>query len=235
MKRLGIAILLFLCCQIVFAPAHPAASQADVWTPGLYMGWVYFLARSDYDYNVSESGIKVTDTTTLYHEAHGEIECTVRDEAGNGACSGKFPMEKIAGRYGTLTSPDCNATWRESIRASATSGLVPLAPLTDSPLAGGFSIPFTPESGQAYADLVVEASGNPACQSQAISAKTNVGIPKWPDLDFKIGNHTVLTAEGTCNMQTFPRQMTVGHAVTTAVIEQCEWHLFYFDPYAKLP
>jgi hypothetical protein len=235
MKRMAIAVLLFLCCQLLLFPIQPAASQGEIWTPGLYMGWVYFLARSDFDYNLSESGFTVTDTTTLYHESHGTIECNVRDEAGNGACSGTFPMEKIAGRYGTLTSPGCNATWNESIRAPATSGLAALAPLTDSPLGAGFSIPFIPESGQAYANLVIDASGNPTCKSQAISAKTEVGIPKWPDLDFKIGYHTALSAGGNCDMESFPREMTVGHAVTKAVIEQCEWRMFYYDPYAKLP
>jgi hypothetical protein len=235
MKRMATALLLFIFCQIVLAPAHPAASQADVWTPGQYVGWVYFLARSDYDYNVSQYDMTVTNSATLYHEVHGEIDCKVRDEAGNGACSGTFPMEKIVGEYGTLTSPNCNATWRESIRASATSGLAPLAPLTDSPLGGGFSTPFFPESGPAYAYMQVDASGGSTCRSQTIAAMTKVGIPKWPDLDFKLGYHTPLTAGGTCNMQTFPRQMTIGYAVTSAVIEQCEWHMFYFDPYAKLP
>jgi hypothetical protein len=235
MKRMAIAALLFIFCQIVLAPARPAASQADVWTPGQYIGWVYFLARSDFDYNLSQGDVTVTDSTTLYHEVHGEIDCKVIDEAGNGACGGTFPMEKIAGRVGSLASPGCNATWHESIRASATSGLAPLAPLTPSLLAGGFSVLFTPQSGQAYADLVIEASGSPTCRSQAITAKTTLGIPEWPDLDFKVGFHTPLTAGGTCNMQTFPRQLTVGHAVTTAVIEQCEWRMFYYDPYAKLP
>ncbi len=235
MKRLGIAILLFLCCQIVFAPGHPAASQADVWTPGLYMGWVYFLARSDYDYNVSQGDIVVTDSATLYHEVHGEIECTVTDEDGNGICSGSFPMEKVVGEYGTLSSPDCNATWTESIRHQLPAYLFRLLRSPIHPWQVAFPSPSRPNPGRRMPIWWLSASGSPTCRSQTISAKTNVGIPKWPDLDFKIGNHTVLSAEGTCNMQTFPRQLTVGHAVTTAVIEQCEWHLFYFDPYAKLP
>ena len=235
MKRMAIALLLFIFCQILLAPAHPVASQADVWTPGLYMGWVYFLARSDYDYNVSQGDMIVTDSATLYQESHGTIECTVRDEAGNGTCSGSFPMEKIVGEYGTLTSPNCNATWTESIRSPSLSELIPLAPLTDSPLPVGFSIGFTPESGQAYAEMRIDASGGGTCQSQAISAKTTVGIPKWPDLDFKIDYHTTLVAGGICSMESFPRQMTIGHAVTSAVIEQCKWKMFYFDPYAKLP
>ena len=235
MKRLAIAALLFLLCQMLFNPTQPAASQADIWTPGLYMGWVYFLERSDFDYNVNENGVTVEDSTTLYHESHAEIDCSVTDETGNGSCTATFPLEKIAGRSGVFTSESCNATWTESIRAPAVGESLPLNPLTSSNLSSGFSIPFTPQSGDAYAELTVDASGSPTCQSQAISTKIEVGIQQWPDLDFKIGYHTALSAGGTCSMQTFPREMKVGHAVTTATIEQCEWRIFYYDPYAKLP
>jgi hypothetical protein len=236
MKRIAIAVLLLFCCQTVLSPAQPAASQPVAWTPGLYLGWVYFLERSDYQYNVSQNGVTVEQTTVLYQESHGEIECNVHDITGNGACSGSFPMEKISGTAGTLTSTDCYATWTESTHAPATSELVPIAPLVYSPLTGGFSTLFTPESGQSYANFNLQASGaNPACRSMTITANVDIGIPQWPNLDYIINYHTDLTAGGICNMKTFPRDLTIGHATTTAKIVQCEWRMFFFDPYAKLP
>ena len=235
MKRLSITILLFFCFQMLFAPTQKAASRADVWTPGLYIGWVYFLERSDYDYNLSEGDVSATDTTTLYQESHGDIECSVADEAGNGTCKGSFPMEKIATRNGTFTSKDCTANWTESIRSLGVTVLEPLSPLSNSSLDAGFSIPFTPQSGTAFFNITVNANGGPTCSSAERSGQTTIGIPKWPDLEFHIAYHTPLTLGGTCNMQTFPRTLSINHAVTKAVIEQCQWKLFYYDPYAKLP
>ncbi|NJD59247.1 MAG: hypothetical protein C3F13_04380 [Anaerolineales bacterium] len=235
MKRMATAALVALLCQFLFSPTQPTASQADTWMTGTYLGWVYFLERSDFDYTLNENGVMAKDSTTLYHETHGEIECTVSDEAGNGSCTATFPLEKIAGRSGTFTSEGCNATWTESIRAPAVGGTQPLSPLLASSLGDGFSIPFLPTSGDAYAKLTVNASGSPTCQSQAISTKTKLGITKWPNLDFHVTSHTLLSAGGECSMADFPRKMTVGRAVTKATIEQCEWRMFYYDPYAKLP
>jgi hypothetical protein len=228
-------ILLFLVSWQAVALPGPVTAQSQDWTPGQYQGWVYFLARSDFDYNLNQQDVTVKDTATLFHESHGTIECTVSDAAGNGACSGVFPLEKLAGRLGAFTSPGCNATWTESVHALGIDLKDPLAPLTSSSLADGFSIPFIPASGPAYAEMKVDASGGPTCRSQAISTQTNIGIPKWPDLDFYIAYHTALMVGGTCSMKDFPRKMTVGHAVTSAAIEQCEWRMFFYDPYAKLP
>jgi hypothetical protein len=145
-------------------------------------------------------------------------------------------MEKISGTAGSVTSPDCYATWTESTHAPATSQLVPIAPLVYNPLSSGFSTLFTAESGQSVANFNLEASGaNPGCHNMTITANVDIGIPKWPDLDYTVDYHTDLTAGGICNMKTFPREMTIGHATTTAKIVQCEWRMFYFDPYAKLP
>lgn len=227
--------LLLLLAWAPRAKAVQSPSQSELWAPGHYTGWVYFLARSDAETNISAGNVHTTSTTVLYHESHGTINCTVFDEAGNGVCSADFPLDMIGTVHGTAQTPDCSVIFKEDLRAVGISIPNPIVPLNRFPLANGFSLGFSPNAGPFIGRLEVTASGGiPGCESKVLSGEIPRGI-RWSDLDFHIEFHDILTAGGTCSMADFPRELQVGNTYTSAVIEDCRWRMFHFDPYAEFP
>ncbi len=233
-KMLGLLILVGVLFSL--GPGSPAAQPARAaasWVRGLYTGWVYFMAKTDYDYNQSMEGASVTFAGAKFFQSHGDIECMVFDEAGTGHCAANFPLDIVNDAFGSFTSPDCSGTMQVSSRANAINGGPALAPLTNAPLDQGFSMSFNPLVGPESGTISMTTSGCPGGGTSAFQMAA--GLPKWPQLDFYVEYHTALTIGGTCSMEGLPRSISTGPGNATLSLDQCEWRALYMDPYATLP
>jgi len=234
-RFLFILLLIVLIGWAAPTQARQPALQDEMWLPGQYTGWVYFLARSDIESTITGEGIYITDTAVLYHESHGNLDCTVFDDEGNGICNANFPLDMIGTSSESVQTPDCNLDIIGNYRAIGISEMNPVISLVPVPLADGFSLNFNPAAGPFTGEMKVTASGGGVgCKSQVLSSEIPRGI-QWSDLDFHMESHNGLSFGGACSMADFPREMPTPHGFTTAVIEECKWQVFYFDPYAEFP
>lgn len=225
-----LVLAMILVSMGVFEPARPARAAAT-WTKGLYVGWVYFLAKADMQYRQAAQGVSVQVDGVRYYESHGDLECTVFDEDGNGHCGANFPMDITWGESGTAVLPNCTVTITGSSRADAVNGGPPLAPLTSAPLAQGFSVGFFPQIGPENGSLTAVGCPGGGTNSYSIDA----GQPVWPKLDFHVEHHTALSMGGSCSMEGLPRSITVGAMSSSLTLQECEWRVLFIDPYATLP
>ncbi len=226
-------LILILITPILSLPSTQPARAANAWVKGLYAGWVYFQAKTDYQYSKSMAGASMQFEGVKFFESHGDLECTVFDEAGSGHCAASFPMDLINGASGTFSGPGCSGTVTVSSRANAVNAGPALAPLTNHPLDEGFSVFFNPQAGPENGTIAVTTSGCPG--GGANLYQIAAGQPKWPQLDFHLEYHTPLTIGGSCSMEGLPRSITVGAMSSTLSLAQCQWRAIYFDPYAELP
>jgi len=230
--RIGFLVVILLSLGSGL-PAAQSAQAASPWVVGLYSGWAYFMAKTDYHYSQSMEGASMQFDGVKFFESHGDIECNVIDEAGTGGCGANFPLDILNGASGLFTGPDCTVSVQVNSRANALSGGMPLAPLSSGPLEVGFSVPFNPLVGPENGMLSATTSGCPG--GGANSYQIDPGQPKWPQLDFHVDYHTALSIGGTCSMEGLPRSITAGAMTATLSLTQCQWRVLYLDPYAKLP
>jgi hypothetical protein len=220
------------------AQANPPikdARQASSWRQGIYVGWVYFLARSEMDYYLQNEVLTVHDEATLFHEVHGTIQCDIVDSYGRGACSTNFPLDFYGLHIGTATSPDCQVNIHQTFRGVGVAYVTPEETLTRTGQGWSFSLPFHANIGPAYTTMDVDAKGsNPTCRSMQLSGYVPQGI-RWSDLEYQIEFHQETVVGGSCDMKDFPRQMNINAMETSAHIDKCRWRLFYYDPDARLP
>jgi hypothetical protein len=234
MKRLVIAVLLFLVCQLLLAPVHTSASDVG-WNPGYYTGLVEFQEEIVYQENRTVGGVTYKQETNLIYDMSGQILCIVSDFDGNGTCTGRFPTQKHEKTLITLISPDCTATREEHINAPAVIGLVGIPPAVSKTLSIGFSIPFTPQTGLEEGSTKTWFSGTPACNSLSkVTTKTDISIPEWPNLDFKITNRSPQIVHGYCTIQSFLHK-ELPYGIFFSKISKCKWSMSWADITAKLP
>jgi hypothetical protein len=209
--------------------AHPLGSSDATWIPGLYNGWVYFEAKTDWSFHVSQAGLTSDGDGVKFYVSHGDINCQVTDQVGTGSCFATFPMDVLWTVSAVTTTPNCTSNYQASARADAID-LAPLMPLTVQPLADGFSQGFNPATGPASG--TAQETG---CAGFSAGYTIPPGMPKWPDLDFRIDFHSPLSIGGTCSMEGLPRSGNAGFVTSTLSLDSCEWRAYYIDPYATLP
>jgi hypothetical protein len=262
MKRLVIAVLLFLVCQLFLAPARPAASQTVPWQPGSYMGEVNIWVASDsMETRIVGSVLLDIHSQMNYSTKNAQLYCFVNDVAGNGTCGARFPTEKIQATIFTLRggpgctgvqkeytiAPPVNANWSWNYFGGCLFGSCGFGgsslPGGYSPLSAGFSIPFKPEFGSESLYPISKFHGSGACSAiNNILIRPDLNFTDWPDLDFTISFHNISSASGTCNMKTFPRHFDsngiIANYVTAkylSIVANCEWRMTYIDPNNNLP
>jgi hypothetical protein len=224
----GLALLVLTPNRSGLAPGH-SPSPDTPWTPGLYTGWVYFEAKTDWSFHGSLGPASADGAGVKFYVSHGDIECSV-DGAGTGNCAATFPMDIVWSVSATVKTPECTENYRASARADGMSSPPPLHPLLSQPMETGFSLGFQPDTGPASGNS--QASG---CKSMSASFNMQPGMPKWPDLDFGLDFHTSLSIGGTCSMKGLPRSTSAGMTIATLSLTSCQWQALYLDPYAKLP
>jgi hypothetical protein len=235
MKRLAIAILLFLVCQLFLAPVHTFASGLD-WTTGYYYGKVEFYAWITYSENRFDQEVTYKQDTDVTIHSTGRIVCTIYDVNGNGTCVGNFPTESHENTVITIKSPDCYAErteltdigpsdqWRRPNNWIGITGT-------------RFSFPFTTSYAVPQTHIKNYFTGiSPKCDLLSkVTTKTDVNIPKWPSLDFIITIRSLTTVHGICNMKGFPIIKGLPYSIYAVKIQKCEWNMYWGDSNATLP
>lgn len=227
--RVLILVMVSLSLALISPSAQPVQAGSP-WIKGLYAGWVYYLARADFQMQQSMEGASLQYEGARFYESHGDIHCSVFDEDGNGNCTTSFPMDIVWGAEGTFTSPSCSLAIHQNGRADAVNEQNLLTPLTANPLEEGFSVDFTPKIGPERISTTITG-----CQSMSKAVQFPAGQPQWPQLDFHVEYHTALSIGGTCSMEGLPRSTSVGPMTASLSLEQCQWRALFLDPYAVLP
>ena len=138
------SLAVVLLCLLLFLPEPQPARASAALSPGFYVGWVSYIAKTDFDGHLTgDAGIPVETLWRNTMEGRGQMMFKIND-SGAGGASIVLPTQITRMYFWSALAPQGDSIF--TIGTSAGSNYVYLrgAP---APMGDTFQVPFKPAAG----------------------------------------------------------------------------------------
>ena len=226
---MGVILLSFS----VSLPNTLPARASSAFSPGYYLGWVSFVARTDFDGILTTQDAKTEQLITDKLEGRGQLMVKI-DDAGAGGASIVLPTSIT--RADDLKMDSSQGSCMYSVGTMAMSNYVHLRA---APAAMGdtFQIPFNPAAGLYYTSsthLVLHTGEIGGCEQMSEGMEASDRdllkqiVAEITAIQFKINYHSDTELGGSCSLPGWVQTASIPPYVGTNIysLPKCTWRVF---------